>query len=133
MLIRRSPVVPRPLAALLAFETSTEGVCSLRPECRLLGDPALGRPKPVRPNGQPVLPAANLAMQETSSLEHGNVARDSGEGHRQRRGEIADPGVARSKCHEQCATGRIGQGGIGPVERLIFNHRVDNTMTSCRY
>ena len=72
-----------------------------------------------------MLAAAHLATHESSRLQHAHVARDAGECHRQRSGEVGDAGVALAQRLQQPSAGRIGQRGVRAVQHLIFNHLVD--------
>jgi hypothetical protein len=74
----------------------------------LISDPAFGGAKPVRSNRNPVLAAADFSTDEPGRLQDGDVARHSGEAHRYRGGEIADPGIACSQGDQHCASGWIG-------------------------
>lgn len=72
-----------------------------------------------------MLATTDLALYQTGGLQYPDMPRDAGERHGQRRGQIADAGITLTQRLQQTATGRIGQGRIGAVQDLIFNHLVD--------
>jgi len=72
-----------------------------------------------------VLTPAYLTVNEAGRLEHAHVPGNGRERDRQRRGQIGDPRRAIPQRDQQAAPGWIGQRRVGPVQRLIFNHRVD--------
>lgn len=72
-----------------------------------------------------MLASANLALHQPGGFQHTDVTRDAGEGHGQRGGQVADAGVTVPQRLQQPAPSRIGQGRIGAVQNLIFNHLVD--------
>ena len=64
-------------------------------------------------------------MNEARVLQDPDMARDAGEGHRQRLGEVSDPRLAAPKGDEQRTARGISEGGVGAVQDLIFKQLVD--------
>jgi quinol monooxygenase YgiN len=78
-----------------------------------------------------VLTAAYLPVDETGRLEHGDVSRDAGEGHRKGVSQVLDASVAGPQGDEQRPSGGIGQGRIGAIQYRIFKHIVDYIPHPC--
>ena len=70
------------------------------------------------------LPAAD---DQTRALEHLQVARDRGQAHRERLGQLADCRLPLREARQDRAARGIGECGEGPVELLILNHVVQYT------
>jgi hypothetical protein len=76
---------------------------------------------------QPVLAPALLAGHEAGLLQDADMPGHPGEGHRERRGEVRDAGLAVTQSDEDCPPYRVGERRVLRVERRMFNHSVDFT------
>ena len=72
-----------------------------------------------------MLAAAYIAPDQTGRLQNPDMARDTGEGHWQRSGEVGDPRIALTQRLQQPPSSRIGERAVRAVQDLIFNHIVD--------
>lgn len=62
---------------------------------------------------------------EPRALQYVHVLGDGGERHREARGELADGAIAGREACEDVASGGVGEGGEGVIERLgTVNHMV---------
>ncbi len=74
-----------------------------------------------------MFPAADLPADQSGGLKHPQLAGDSGEGHRQWLGQVADAGLAAAQRSQQRPARRVGEGGVGTIEDSIFKHSVHYT------
>ncbi len=72
-----------------------------------------------------MLAAAYVALDKAGRLQNTDMARDAGEGHRQRSGQVGDAGVTLPQRLQQPTSSRIGERAVCAVQDLIFNHIVD--------
>ena len=72
-----------------------------------------------------MLPAAHLTLDQSSILEHSDVASHAREGHRERPGEVCDSGVTGAESDKQCSPRGVSERRVGAVEELIFKQLVD--------
>ena len=92
-----------------SVEVRGERVGACLPRRGLLGDPGPGVTQSVCPHRQPVLTAADVALDEPRRFEHHDVLRHGRQGNRERDREVGDPRVAGPECDEKPAARRICQ------------------------
>ncbi len=72
-----------------------------------------------------MLTAPYVALHEPGRFQHADVARYTGECHRQWSCQIRNAGITFPQPHQQQAASGVGERGVRPVQHLIFNHIVD--------
>jgi len=101
-----------------------EPVEALGPELAVARQP-LGRvaqrlgPEVAEPDGR-----LAAARDQPGLLEHLEVPRDGGLGHRERRGELGDAGLSALEPREDRAAGRIGERTEDCVELLVGHNKI---------
>jgi hypothetical protein len=108
------------------FEIVCQGVELGFPKGAVLRDPRRGRLHGLGGETATVNAAIDFAMQQAGGFKDAQVLRDSGKGHRERRGKVLNGGFSLREAGQDGAARGVGEGAKGGVEADsgIVNHTV---------